>query len=31
MWIVIGTLPGLTLELPDQKAQGFLVRIAVPR
>jgi hypothetical protein len=31
VWIVAGTLPGLTLDLPDQKAQDFLVRIALPR
>jgi hypothetical protein len=30
-WIVVGTLPGLTLEQPDQKARGFLIRIALPR
>jgi hypothetical protein len=31
VWIVAGTLPDLTLELPDQKARGFLSRIALPR
>jgi hypothetical protein len=31
VWIVAGTYPGHTLELPDQKAQGFLVPIPLPR
>jgi hypothetical protein len=29
VWIVTGTRPGDTLELPDQKARGFLVSIAL--
>jgi hypothetical protein len=29
VWIVAGTHPGLTLELPDQKAQGFLDSIVL--
>jgi hypothetical protein len=31
VWSVAGTRPGLTLELPDQKARGCLVEIALPR
>jgi hypothetical protein len=30
VWIVAGTHPGLSLELPDQKTRGFLVQIALP-
>jgi hypothetical protein len=31
VWIVAGTHLSLTLELPDQKAQGFVIQIALPR
>jgi hypothetical protein len=31
VWIVAGTRRGYTLELPDQKVQGFLVLIVLKR
>jgi hypothetical protein len=31
VWIVTGTHPGYTLELPDQKARGLLVQIVLKR
>jgi hypothetical protein len=31
VWIVAGTHSGLTLELPDRKAQGFLASIVLKR
>jgi hypothetical protein len=31
VWIVAGTRPGVVLELPDRKARGFLVPIALKR
>jgi hypothetical protein len=31
VWFVAGIHPGLSLELPDRKARGFEVRIALPR
>jgi hypothetical protein len=31
VWIFAGTRPGLTLELPDRKARGFLVPFAFKR
>jgi hypothetical protein len=30
VWIVAGTHPGFILELPDQKARGFIVEIDLP-
>jgi hypothetical protein len=29
VWIVVGTHPGCILDLPDQKARGLLVLIAL--
>jgi hypothetical protein len=31
VWIIAETHPGYTLELPDRKARGFLVLIALKR